>query len=256
MRIVDETYFNQFIEKIGNQISQSVSRFDSSNLILDLGYQTISSAVFSSNIEGNSLDLNSFMNYKLSSEKLKRTKDVEEIENLILAYNYAQNHPLDESGFLHCHKLCSPTLLIKSKQGKYRNTKVGVFGSAGLVYLAVEEEFVAQEIKSLFEDVNSLLSTDLSIEKVFYHASLLHLKFVHIHPFSDGNGRMARLLEKWFVAQKLGVQFWKMPSERYYRTNQSHYYENINLGVNYYELNYNRCIPFLLMLPNCLEEID
>lgn len=29
--------------------------------------------------------------------------------------------------------------------------------------------------------------------------------------------------------------------------------ETINLGVNYYELNYDRCVGFLEMLPNCLK---
>lgn len=28
-------------------------------------------------------------------------------------------------------------------------------------------------------------------------AALLHLNFVHVHPFADGNGRMARLLLNW-----------------------------------------------------------
>jgi len=31
------------------------------------------------------------------------------------------------------------------------------------------------------------------------------------------------------------------------------HYNNINLGVNYDELNYDKCIPFLLMLPKSME---
>jgi Fic family protein len=33
---------------------------------------------------------------------------------------------------------------------------------------------------------------------------LIHLRLAQIHPFRDGNGRAARLIEKWFVAEKLG----------------------------------------------------
>ncbi|MBL0098191.1 MAG: Fic family protein [Bacteroidetes bacterium] len=33
---------------------------------------------------------------------------------------------------------------------------------------------------------------------------MIHLVFVKIHPLNDGNGRSARLIEKWFLAQKLG----------------------------------------------------
>ena len=68
----------------------------------------------------------------------------------------------------------------------------------------------------------------------------------------DGNGRIARLLEKWFIAEKLGKKFWKIPSEEYYRNHQIEYYNAINLGVNFYELDYDKCMDFLRMLPNCL----
>jgi Fic family protein len=107
-------------------------------------------------------------------------------------------------------------------------------------------------MKLLFKDIVLLLNQDLSEEQIFYYSSLIHLHFVHIHPFSDWNGRTARLLEKWFLTQKLWKDFWKIWSEKYYKENRSKYYENINLWVNYYELDYEKCLNFLLMLPNSL----
>jgi Fic family protein len=94
---------------------------------------------------------------------------------------------------------------------------------------------------------------ELSKSEVFYFASLIHLKFAHIHSFRDGNGRAARLIEKWFLSEKLGKNFWKLSSEKFYKDNQMDYYNNINLGLNYDTLNYDKCIPFLLMLPKSLE---
>jgi len=38
--------------------------------------------------------------------------------------------------------------------------------------------------------------------EVFYYVSLVHLAFVKIHRFIDGNGRIGWLLEKWFLASK------------------------------------------------------
>jgi len=35
---------------------------------------------------------------------------------------------------------------------------------------------------------------------------MLHLVFIKIHPFKDGNGRTARLLERWFLLEKLGAK--------------------------------------------------
>ncbi|MDR2467294.1 MAG: Fic family protein, partial [Prevotellaceae bacterium] len=75
----------------------------------------------------------------------------------------------------------------------------------------------------------------------------------HIHPFRDGNGRTARLLEKWFIAAKLGKQFWKIPSEKYYKEKQETYYSSISMGANFYTLNYDKCMDFLIMLPHCLK---
>ncbi|MBN1999624.1 Fic family protein [candidate division KSB1 bacterium] len=253
MNITDKKYFQQYSEKIYNTIVGFVEKFDFSEKQIDLHYFTQASAVYSSNIEGNSIDLNSFMNFKLSPTKFKFTKEVEEIENLITAYQFAQNSHLNEENFLECHKIFSKTLLIKSKRGKYRNDRVGVFGESGLVYLAIEPEFVKDRMKQFFINIKILLKQNHSLEEVFYFASLIHLIFAHIHPFMDGNGRAARILEKWFLVEKLGSKFWKIPSEKYYKDNQEQYYQNINLGVNYYELNYDNCLSFLLMLPNSLK---
>ena len=65
--------------------------------------------------------------------------------------------------------------------------------------------------------------------------------------------QISDLIEKWFISEKLGQDFWKIPSEEYYKTNQQKYYATINIGVNFYELNYDNCIGFLEMLPNCLK---
>ena len=63
--------------------------------------------------------------------------------------------------------------------------------------MAVESEFVNREMKIFFDCLIHLQRQKMTIEEVFYHASLIHLRFAHIHPFSDGNGRTARLIEKW-----------------------------------------------------------
>ncbi len=182
-----------------------------------------------------------------------KPKERQEIEYLIEAYRYAESHILTEKTFLHTHTLASRNLLIKSLQWKYRRDKVGVFWSTWLIYLAIEAECISEKMKELFMDIDLLLSKDIRLEEVFYYASLIHLVFVHIHPFADGNGRSARLLEKWFIVSKLGKNFWKLPSEQYYKEHRDTYYNNINLWVNYCELDYEKSLPFLLMLPMSLK---
>lgn len=256
MEITEKKYFAEYSEKIGREIGTLADSFDLSDEHIDLGYSTQASAVYSSNIEGNSVDLNSFMNYKLSPEKFKQTKEVAEIEDLITAYQFAQKNELNDSNFLECHRIFSETFLIASRRGNYRLDKVGVFGQTGLTYLAIEPEHLQKRMRSFFQNMETLLQDKLSRQETFYFASIIHLIVAHIHPFTDGNGRAARLLEKWFLCVKLGEKYWKIPSEKYYKDNQGKYYANINLGVNYYELNYGNCMPFLMMLPNCLRKFE
>ncbi len=250
MQITDKKYFGLFNERVGQNLSESYEVFSSKNKSHDFDFLLETSAVFSSNIEGNSIDLNTFMNYKLSKNKFLGKKEIEEIENLSEAYHFAKNNLLSQKAFLEAHKIFSKTFLIKSKRGKYREEPIGVFSEKGLVYLAVEPQFVKNEMNLFFEQIHELLNSELNVSEVFYFAALIHLRLAHIHPFTDGNGRATRLLEKWFLAHKLGENLWALPSEKFYKQNQNQYYTNIHLGANFYELNYDNCLPFIQMLPN------
>ncbi len=249
LKILTNKYFKEYREKVWS-LEEKIDKFLKTSKELDFKYLTEKSSVFSSKIEWNSLDLNSFMNMKMNSQK---SKDVEEIDDLIEAYNFARKNKLNEENFLQTHKSLSKSLLIGSKRWIYRKEKVWVFWSEWLIYMAIEEEFVEKEMEKLFEDIEKLLKENIELEKVFYYASQIHLRFVHIHPFSDWNWRAARLLEKWFLTEKLWEEFWKIWSEECYFNNGEKYYKNINLWVNYYELNYNNSENFLRMLVDCLQ---
>jgi len=142
IEVTETKYFENYQRIMGHRIDEWIQRHDFSDQKIEFGYSTKSSAVYSSNIEGNPVDLNLYMNQKLANHKAKPTKEVAEIDNLATAYEFAQNNQLDEKNFLKCHAIFSKTLLIKSKRGKYRAEKVGVFSESGLVYLAIEPEYV------------------------------------------------------------------------------------------------------------------
>ena len=143
MIITDKRYFDQYKLTIGD-LNLLVQTFDFQQRDHDLNYQTQASAVYSSNIEGNTIDLNSFMNYRQFQTKAKPQKELREIEDLIGAYSFAQENVLTEKNLLNAHKILAKQFLIASLRGKYRNDKVGVFGQSGLVYLAVESEYVEE----------------------------------------------------------------------------------------------------------------
>jgi fido (protein-threonine AMPylation protein) len=70
-------------------------------------------------------------------------------------------------------------------------------------YAAAGPGALNRKLKRLFDDIGVLTAGELDIYEIFYFASLIHLVFVKIHPFQDGNGRTTRLLEKWFLLEKL-----------------------------------------------------
>jgi len=221
----------------------------------DFEYYLIASSLYSSKIEGNTLDANSFFRNR-GKKSFPKKKEVQEIEDLVKAYKFASENTLNKTNFLKTHEIMSKTLLPLNLRGKIRKEQVAVRDSKTLkpVYMAVEPQFVNKELSKLLIDVSELLKRNLTHKEVFYYASMIHLWVALIHPFMDGNGRCARLLEKWFLVSKLGLSAWSVNSEKYYWDNRPDYYKNIALGYNYYALYWDRCLPFLLMLPEAVKE--
>lgn len=222
-----------------------------------LTFSIEASAVYSANIEGNSIDLNFFLNSKLDAPSHRfKARERTEIEDLIAAYEFARTHRLNETNLLMAHKLLSRTLLPRSQRGRYRQQLMFVYSQAGIEYAAVEPEFVAEKTQEAFQALSNLDQRRMTTAQAFYFAALLHLVFVHIHPFQDGNGRAAGLLEKWLLAQFLDTKEWHIPSEKYYQEHRSAYYQRLKIGLNYYTLDYGRCVPFLQMLPEAMAGAD
>jgi Fic family protein len=221
----------------------------------DFEYYFIAASLYSSKIEGNTLDANSFFRNR-GNKSFPKKKEVQEVEDLVEAYKFASSNKLTMTNFLKAHQLLSGTLLAAKHRGKVRKEAVAVRDSKTLrpVYIAVEPELVSEELAKLFNDIAILLNRTTTYKETFYYASMLHLWIAMIHPFGDGNGRSARLTEKWFLAEKLDKAAWSINSEKYYWDNRPAYYQNIALGYNYYALHWERCVPFLAMLAEGLRE--
>jgi len=255
IRVYDRAYFDQWLRALQPDDPKRLwASFVARKGKPKFHFSFEVSSVYSSNIEGNSVDLNSYLRSKTNraGQRFKR-EEIGEIDALVDAYRFAKEHALNEKNLLAAHSILSTPLLPKRQRGRYRNQMIGVFSKGGLEYAAIEPQFVAAKMRELMDDVRGLRKMLSGAAETFYHAALLHLSFVHIHPFDDGNGRTARLLEKWFLASLPGSDAWHVQSEAYYREHLPEYYRNINLGLNYYVLRYERCVPFLTMLAKSLK---
>lgn len=217
-------------------------------------YKSVSS-VYSSKIEGEEIDFDSFFKHRFLHVEFQPDL-TRKTDDLFAAYDFIDQHSLSLENVNKAHAILTANLLPLSQQGGYRNNPMYVINSADRIeYIAADAAMVEEELEKLFHDVNLLLNTQLSIHEVFYYASLLHLVFVKIHPYQDGNGRTARLLEKWFLIEKIGKEASAIQSEKNYFIHLEDYYKNIKkLGLEYDQLNYNAGLDFLLMTIHWLDQ--
>lgn len=218
-------------------------------------FYTSVASVYSSKIEGENIELDSYIKHKkygieFQPDYTKKTDD------LYSAYTFAKTAVSNKVNISEAHKLLSKHILATHQQGKLRIQNMFVATPDGKIeYVAATPFEVPVEMEKFYKDINVLLAQELSIQEIFFFASMIHLVFVKIHPWNDGNGRSARLLEKWFLAQKLGQKAWFVDSERNYYNQHQTYYKNIRaLGLEYPDLDYSKALPFLLMFANSIEQ--
>ena len=158
-------------------------------------------AYTSTSIEGNKLA--QFEVGKVIEGKSVRAsqKDILEVENYYQALKLMEQlskikSPIELEEMLKLHKVTVNGLVEKEKVGKFRPADVYVLDDLGdgremLRFKAPP----ASQVKKLVEDLLNWIK-DSKGDNVhpIIRAGILHLEFVSIHPFTDGNGRVARLL--------------------------------------------------------------
>lgn len=254
LQILPAILLNQYLQEAPKDIQLAFDGLQDAELSTpNFSFYTSVASVFSSKIEGENIELDSFIKHKRDGI-LFHPDYTKKIDDLYNAYIFAQQNPLNENTVKIAHRLLSKHFVIDAWQGKYRMQNMYVATEDGKIeYVAAHPQYVTIEMEKLFSDIALLLEQSLTIEEVFYWASMLHLIFVKIHPWNDGNGRSGRLLEKWFLAEKLGEKAWFIQSEKMYYTHHNLYYKNIRrVGLEYEYLNFENALPFALMLPTTL----
>lgn len=256
LTIIPDTLLNDYNQKVDERLDSRFDGLKDAEISTDtFSFYTSVSAIASSRIEGEQMEIDSYLKHKMLNTQYQPDL-LQKPNDLYNAYLYAQANPLTEENFLNSYKLITAHLLPAHGQGKLRtgNMVVMEHNTGRIQFEAAPAGIVKQEYEKLWKNVDQLKTLPLSTTEVFYYASFIHLVFVSIHPFDDGNGRAARLLEKWFIAQILGSKAWYLKSELNYYNNIDSYYKNLNrLGIFYEQLDYANAIPFLLMLPDALK---
>jgi Fic family protein len=254
LQILSNHLLEQFQTALSEKLDVIIDGLDNIETPVDYFkfYNSVSS-VYSSKIEGEEIDFDSYFKHKFLAVSYQPDY-TKKSDDLFMAYEFIFDHELNLENLKKAHSILSANLLPAAQQGWVRTNPMFVINSDDRIdYVAAEPNKLNADLQSLFADIEYLLNTELSHEEVLYFGSYIHLVFVKIHPFQDGNGRSARLLEKWFLIQKLGGKATAIQLEKNYYLNLQLYYRNLRiLGIDYVSLDYNRALDFLLMTVNGL----
>lgn len=254
LKIIPTGLLKEYLEQVPKDLQAAFDALHDAEISTDsFSFYTSVASVFSSKIEGEEIELDSYIKHKKFGIEFlpDYTKKIDDLYN---AYTFAKTNELNEQNIAAAHQLLSKHIVARHQQGKFRIQNMYVSTPDGKIeYVAVSPFELEAEMKKFYHDVSMLIKADLSIEEIFFYAAMIHLVFVKIHPWNDGNGRSGRLIEKWFLAQKSGAKAWFVTSERNYYEHHQTYYKNLRaLGLEYPELDYSKALPFLFMLPNAV----
>ncbi len=172
-------------------------------------------------IEANSLSFGQVRDVINGKIVLGEQKEIQEVKNAYAAYEQiSEIDPFSIKDLKKYHGIMTKYILEES--GDFRHGEEGVFNGEQCIFIAPPAQFVPQLMNDLFHWMQESKATihPLILSSVF------HYEFVFIHPFSDGNGRMARL---WHTAilSKWQPIFEYIPIESQIEKFQNEYYDAI-----------------------------
>lgn len=173
-------------------------------------------------IEASSLSLDEVKSVIDGKMVIGPEKEIQEVKNAYQAYEMLGNFdPYSLEDLLKLHGII--TYLTVQESGVFRSHNEGIFNGDVCIFMAPPPQFVPENMQSLFAWMKATKGTihPLILSSVF------HYEFVFIHPFSDGNGRMARLWQTAILSEWNPV-FQYLPLESRIHEFQDGYYDAIS----------------------------
>ena len=172
-------------------------------------------------IEANSLSLDEVKSVINGKTVIGPAKEIQEVKNAYQAYDMlGKFDPFSLRDLQKLHGIM--TYLTVQESGVFRIHNEGVFNGDVCIFMAPPPQFVPDQMRALFDWMRE--------EKKEVHplilSSVFHYEFVFIHPFSDGNGRMARLWQTALLSE-WNPLFQYLPLESRIHEFQDGYYDAI-----------------------------
>ena len=231
-------YIAKIMEKVGE-----INSYTNLNKMPELRKQNRINSIHSSlAIENNKLSEKEVKDIIDGHIVIGDKQDIQEVKNAYEAYEkISKINPYSIEDLKKIHGIM--TFLTVERTGKFRNHGEGVYDGDRCIFMAPPENMVPELMKQLFKWMNE------AKDKVhpLILSSVFHYEFVFIHPFSDGNGRMARIWQTTILSKWKEI-FEYVPIESLIKKYQNEYYEAINNSNN--AGNSNEFIEFMLKMIN------
>lgn len=192
----------------------------------------------STGIEGNPLDKEQVEHIFQGKRVSAHERFISEVKNYKDALTFMRKDTAEKqlfrvSDILHLHRLTMKNLLERSKIGTWRTAPVYVVNITPKGEDVQYEGPAANAVPSLIDDLFVWIKKEGKGLHPILAAGILHYEFVSIHPFADGNGRVARLLTMWYLyGTGYGLRDIVVP-ETYYFSNRQAYYLALNQAKMY-----------------------
>lgn len=243
---------NEFLHDIdlefgGNFIG--IKDFDDSNKRQIIRRNLIEESIASSKLEGANTSREA-ARIMLKEGRKPRNKSERMIVNnheaMLKAEQELRHKPLSMETLFELHRIVTKeTLEDENLEGKLRETldakgnrlKIMPWDETTVAYTVPDREFVDEQLPRLIDFANDELPHNF-IHPLF-KAVMLHFWVGLLHPFEDGNGRLARILFYWYMLRK---GYWAFAylslSEKILKSPTQYAMSYLNSEQDDYDLNY------------------
>lgn len=187
----------------------------------------LANAHASTSIEGNTLTIDDVNKLAEGGEVLKTRKEKQEVLNYLSALDNLENLSSDgifnTEHLLRCHKQITKDVLDnKDWEGVLRRHKVivGNQKTGEIAFIPPRWEEAPQMIEKFFIWLNAKKDIHPIIE-----SGITHYQLAKIHPFYDGNGRVARFAAYWTLVKRKFDERRILNPDEYYNKDRKNYYE-------------------------------
>lgn len=190
-------------------------------------------ALLSSQIEGTQSSLSDLLLFELDEAPGVPIDDVEEVSNYVAALNHGlkrlreDDFPLSLRLIREMHALLLRGSRGAGKQpGEFRRGQVWIGGATpALAHFVPPPPEALDDLLAAFE---RFLHVDARQMPPLVKAALAHVQFETIHPFSDGNGRLGRLLITLILCHEGVLREPSLYLSLYFKRRRADYYDMLN----------------------------